>query len=180
MPYADKREQKGNRTEQKMTIFRAWRHVPAVTDINADELKKEGIRFIVFDFDNTLTFHGSEMLSSNILMFLDHLITESFSIFILSNAKKQRMDKVLKKLKFEGRGMSYKPVPFILNKVIRDHGFAKNEVVLIGDQIFTDIIAGNLAKIKTILVERISDNESAGIKLRRKLESALINGSKKD
>jgi uncharacterized protein len=163
-----------------MKFFKAWRHILTVTDINVDELKKEGIKLIIFDFDNTLTHHGSGTLKPITVSFLDLLRSESFRIFVLSNAKKRRMDRILSGLNLEGRGLSFKPFPVILNRVIKNCDVLKKETVLIGDQIFTDIAAGNLAGIKTILVERISDNESRSIKFRRKLEAALINRSREN
>jgi uncharacterized protein len=161
-----------------MNFFKAWRHILTVTDINVDELKKEGIKLIIFDFDNTLTHHGSGTLKPGTVRFLDFLRSESFRIFVLSNAKKRRIDRILYGLGLEGRGLSFKPFPVVLNRVIKNCEVLKRETVLIGDQIFTDIAAGNLAGIKTILVERISDNESRSIKFRRKLEAALINRSR--
>lgn len=162
-----------------MRIFRAWRHISSVTDLDIGELKKEGIKLIIMDFDNTLAFHGSDTISSNIIAFIDVLKKAGFSVYILSNAKKNRMVSVLHGIGLEGRGSSFKPFTGALNKAIRCSGFLKKETVLIGDQIFTDIMAGNMAGIKTMLVDRVSRRETGFIKLKRMAENIVLKKERK-
>lgn len=157
-----------------MKIFRPWKYVAMINDIDVEELKLIGIKLILFDFDNTLAKHHSVKLETDKINYLKLIEENEISVYILSNARKNRIKKVLEDLELRGRGMSIKPFPFVINKVIKEFGFDHTEVVLVGDQILTDVISGNLSKIKTILVDRLDDDENRLIRLRRKIESYII------
>ena len=45
-----------------------------------------------------------------------------------------------------------KPAPFALRRALSLMGATADEAVMIGDQVFTDVVAGNLAGVRTILV----------------------------
>ena len=45
-----------------------------------------------------------------------------------------------------------KPAPFALCRAMEMHGATPDKTVMIGDQVFTDVAAGNLAGVRTVLV----------------------------
>ena len=45
-----------------------------------------------------------------------------------------------------------KPAPFALRRAMEMHGATPDKTVMIGDQVFTDVAAGNLAGVRTVLV----------------------------
>ena len=46
-----------------------------------------------------------------------------------------------------------KPAPFAVRRALSLVGVAPEQAVLVGDQVFTDVMAGNLAGVRTILVD---------------------------
>ena len=52
-----------------------------------------------------------------------------------------------------------KPAPFAVRRALGLMGARAGEAVLIGDQVFTDVMAGNLAGVRTILVEPQSTSD---------------------
>lgn len=144
--------------------------------ISAKKLRQEGIKLILFDFDNTLAGHKSSKLADGAYEYLSSLAKEGILVYILSNAKKKRISPVLAFHGLTGRGMSYKPLPFVLNKTIKKIGTKRSETIMIGDQIFTDVLAGNLAGIRTVYVERLSDEESGTIRFKRIFERKILKG----
>ena len=63
-----------------------------------------------------------------------------------------------------------KPFSGPLKKLIQNEGFKKEEVVLIGDQVLTDVKAGNGAGIMTILTEPISKGDIIWTRFNRVFE----------
>ena len=56
---------------------------------------------------------------------------------------------------------------------------AAEECVVIGDQIFTDILGANLAGMKSILLEPIElETKQKFIAFKRKIERPMLNGRK--
>ena len=45
-----------------------------------------------------------------------------------------------------------KPAPFAIWAALKRLGIPREAAVLVGDQVFTDVMAGNLAGVRTILV----------------------------
>lgn len=161
-----------------MKIFRPSMSITEFDQISAKQLKQEGIKLILFDFDNTLARHRSSKLTKKASDYLLSLKSERIQVYIISNAKKKRITPVLDSLGLDGRGMSYKPLPLFINKTIKSMGIKKNETILIGDQIFTDVLAGNLAGIRSVYIKRISDDESASIRFKRKFEKFILGEGK--
>lgn len=56
-------------------------------------------------------------------------------------------------LGLEAISHAMKPAPFALNAGLKRAGVSKDEAVMVGDQLYTDVWAGNLAGIDTILVK---------------------------
>jgi len=161
-----------------MRILRPWRIFKGVTDIDPDWIEIMGIKLMIFDFDNTLAFHRSNKIDPSVISYLKSLRDRGIIVYVLSNAKKNRIEKLLDELSLKGQGMALKPLPMTLKKVIKAQGASKKETLLVGDQLFTDVLAGNLAGVRTILVKRLSDSEASAIRLRRKLESYILKRSR--
>ena len=66
-----------------------------------------------------------------------------------------------------------KPLPFAFWRALRLLGAHKKEAVVIGDQVFTDVLGGKLAGIYTILVEPLSFREARRTKFNRLVERLL-------
>ena len=56
------------------------------------------------------------------------------------------------------------------NKVIKTLGYNLSEVIIIGDQLYTDILVGNRVGIKTVLVNPMSKDDLLFTKIFRFLE----------
>lgn len=63
-----------------------------------------------------------------------------------------------------------KPLTRGLRKIKHKYKLLKKEMVMIGDQIVTDIASGNNFRIKTILVDPLGEKDMNITKLNRKVE----------
>ena len=57
------------------------------------------------------------------------------------------------------------------DKILKKYDLKKDEVCIIGDQLFTDIYGGNKVGIKTCLVEPLTDIDFFLTKFTRRLEA---------
>lgn len=150
-----------------------------IFDINYDLLVKKGIKCILFDLDNTLVEAKSSEPKKEVIELIEKL-SKKFKVIIVSNSPNTRLAKLQKHLKVDYYGFSCKPMKRNFKKVIKEHNFKNEEIVLIGDQFMTDILGGSRMNIKTILVDPLSD-DLACTKFNRYLEEKVIKSlSKKD
>ncbi|MCL2854244.1 MAG: YqeG family HAD IIIA-type phosphatase [Defluviitaleaceae bacterium] len=146
----------------------------SVTEINYDKFWEQGIRGLIFDIDNTLATFDIALPDEQTTAFLRGLEKKGFAICFLSNNSKKRV-----KLFSEGLGYPHiwraqKPRRSGLRRAMDILGLDKSQVVLIGDQIFTDCLAGNRAGVYTVLTAPINTRDEWQVKLKRFPEKLVL------
>lgn len=145
-----------------MSILVPREEHPTVFDIDYDTLRERGISGLIFDLDNTLCPWRAQTLKGPVEDLLTRLQAQGFRISILSNGNLNKRGKILEELAqleipviFPAR----KPLPFGFRRALKLMGTKPGEVAVIGDQVFTDVLGGNLLGIYTVLVSPISPRE---------------------
>lgn len=156
-----------------MDYFKPHKYYKNIYEINYKKLKDEGIKCLVFDLDNTLGLITNIKCPDKTRDLLRSL-QEDFCIFISSNNTRSRIIPYMRDLGVGGVSWSMKPSTRGLRKIKRDYKFKKNEMVMIGDQIVTDILAGKRFRIKTILVDPLGKEDLKITGLNRKIEEAIL------
>jgi len=149
-------------------------YIKSVYDINLDELKKRGIKLIVFDIDNTLKTYDETIPSSKNKDFFELIKSKGMDVCFLSNGRKKRVKKYNEDINFMAIHCALKPLPYNLKKILKYNKVSEEEVVIVGDQIFTDVIAGKLSNVGTILVEPIKPKNTLIEKFKRMLEKHVL------
>lgn len=145
-----------------------------VTYITTDFLHKHGIKALVLDVDNTLTGHGSQLLSEEVANWLQTIKDAGFKMMVASNNYRKRVGPFAKQIGLDYASFCCKPLPKWWLTAKRKWGLPKNEVALVGDQIFTDVLAGHSAGVKVLMVRPRDDFETTSIKFKRRLEKPFI------
>lgn len=146
----------------------------SILNINYNKLKKQGIKVIVFDLDNTIIEYDNYDLSDEIKELFKKLIKD-FNVIVLSNTKEQKkISFICKELNIDYILFALKPLPFGFNKIKNKYKVNYNEMCMIGDQLFTDVRGATNLSIFACLVDPIDNNESIFTKINRKREDAKI------
>ena len=131
----------------------------SIYHINYEKLKEDGIKCLLFDLDNTCVPFKDKEPNNKLVDLFERLKDMDFKVIIFSNATKKRITPFKNGLNVDCSAKSKKPNTNKLMKVIKMFGYDLSEVVLIGDQLFTDILCGNRAGIKTVLVNPMSKDD---------------------
>ena len=107
-----------------------------------------------FDLDNTIIAYDEDMLSNEHLAFFNKL-KENFKIVVISNSGFKRVSGALKNLDVPYVYHSLKPSKIGLKKALKLSGAKKEETVLIGDQLMTDVYGASRFNIQSILVRAV-------------------------
>ncbi len=148
-----------------------------IEDIN---LKKyENFKALIIDHDNTLVKRGDVNLEDGVLKWLEEA-KKNFKIGILSNNRKHKVSYLKNNFDIPVIENALKPLPISFKKMMNILNVKKDEVILIGDQIFTDIFGGNLLGFYTILVEpKDKDRDFILTKIQRLFEDPILKKLKK-
>ena len=142
----------------------------SIYHIDYDKLKEDGIKCLMFDLDNTCVPFKDTEPNKKLKDLFETLKDMDFKVIIYSNATKKRLTPFKNGLGVDCSASSKKPSTKKLLKVIKLLGYELSDVVLIGDQLYTDMLCGNRAGIKTILVNPMSKDDLLFTKLFRFLE----------
>ena len=152
------------------------KYVNSVYSIDLEKLKNDDIEAVIFDIDNTLVPYYVPNANERIKKLFSKFKDKGFKVGVLSNNKKHRVSLFCKDLNIEYVHKAGKPGIKGLGTLIKKLGVKNHKnTVIIGDQVFTDVLCGNRMGIHTILVKPVSKKDSFGTWIKRGLESIIIN-----
>lgn len=142
-------------------------------------LKEVGIRTILCDLDNTLTpAHNPHPVAMS-FDFVKNCQENGFDFYIISNNHPKRVKLVADELQVKYHPETKKPFGKRLLKFLNKEGIAKDNCILIGDQILTDVIYANRLGLKSILIEPCSSKDLPITYINRKLDRLIRKRLKK-
>ena len=141
-----------------------------VRDISADMLHQAGIRGLLIDVDNTIA-PWRQSPSLDIKEWMAGMNDAGVQLCILSNNRHPTRVKLMA----EDLGVLFiakagKPRRGGYERAQKLLNLQRHEVAVVGDQIFTDILGGKRAGIKTILVMPLPGGELPALKILRFIE----------
>ena len=135
-------------------------------------LKEQGIRLVLADLDNTLAPYEEALPSPALRRWKEELEGAGITLFVVSNSRKSRRCPDF----CEALGIPYvrhagKPSRKGFREALRQTGIPAENTLMVGDQIFTDIMGANRAGIATVLVRPMAWGKNPGRRLRYALET---------
>jgi len=154
-------------------------HFNNVREISMEFLQKNNIKALILDVDNTLIDYDKN-LSEETIKWAEELKEKGIKLYILSNSnKKDKVKTVAEKLQIEYEYFGKKPLKTGFKKVQKKLEEKPENIGVVGDQIFTDVLGGNRCKMFTILVEPIAEKDIWITLLKRPIENAIKKKYKK-
>lgn len=148
--------------------------VEAVYDLTVESLKKHGIKAVLVDLDNTLIAWNNPDGTPEMKQWLHALRDAGIRIIVVSNNTKRRVRRAVEKFDIDYVYWSFKPFTFGINRALRLFHFEKKEVVMVGDQLMTDIRAAHRAGIRSILVKPLVKHDSIKTQINRARERRVL------
>lgn len=158
-------------------MFQPTYKIKSVLDLKSEMLQKDNIKLVLFDADCTLIYDKSFFVEEKMLDKIKEIEKKGIKIVIASNGKIHRINKVFEKHPIKAYPMCLKPLPWKVGKIIKNYN--KNEVVLVGDQYFTDIMCANFLGIKSYMVAPYGEGKGFFIKVKRFFEKYIVGDYRK-
>ncbi|AEF95028.1 HAD superfamily (subfamily IIIA) phosphatase, TIGR01668 [Desulfotomaculum nigrificans CO-1-SRB] len=149
-------------------------YVSSLYEINLAELKKRGIKAILFDIDNTIIPWDRDHLDPQVEAWFRNLVNQGFKVCFVSNNNQNRVAALTSFLHVPGVSKAGKPRRRGLRQALNILNAKIEETALVGDQVFTDVLAGNRLGLYTILVTPMAGKEFIGTKINRQLEKLVL------
>ena len=155
------------------------KYIDKVEQITIEFLQKNKIKALILDVDNTLIDYNKN-LSQSIIDWAKKLKKQGIKLYILSNTnQKEKVEKVAKTLEIPFRNLAKKPLKAGFLKIQKELKEKPENIGVVGDQIFTDILGGNRCNMFTILVEPIDPKDFWYTAWKRPIENKIKKEIKK-
>ncbi|MBR2994703.1 YqeG family HAD IIIA-type phosphatase [Candidatus Saccharibacteria bacterium] len=141
-----------------MTIFRADKKFERFEDVTPDLLKKEGVKLLLCDLDNTLRLHSEKEPADELQDWVEDCRKAGVRIIIISNnGRKKMMQRFCEPIEVDCVWWAKKPMSTKLTEAMKEYGFKPKETVMLGDKWSTDVLAAKFAKVRAWQVEHRRD-----------------------
>ncbi|MFC1616914.1 YqeG family HAD IIIA-type phosphatase [Candidatus Margulisiibacteriota bacterium] len=143
-----------------------------VEDIHLEGLYHEGYRSLLLDIDNTILSRSERNITLEKMNWINKCKTVGFDIYLVSNnSSSKRVRRVSEQINvYEGLYFSCKPMVLGILDLADVYNINLKKTVIIGDQLFTDVIAGNWLGAYTCLVDPMDKKLSIIKTVQREVE----------
>ena len=132
-----------------MSIFRADKKFERFEDVTPKLLKKEKVKLLLCDLDNTLRLHSEKEPADELIEWIKDCKSTGVTIVIISNnGRKKMMKKFCKPIDIPCVWWAKKPMSTKLTETMAKYKFAPEDTVMLGDKWSTDVLAARFAKVR--------------------------------
>lgn len=154
-------------------------HVKSIFEISAKDLTAKGIKGVITDLDNTLVEWDRPNATPALTAWFKELKESNISVTIVSNNNEARVKAFATPLNIPFIHEARKPFGNTFRKAIKQMNVSKEEVVVIGDQLLTDVFGGNISGIHTILVVPVAQSDGFFTRFNRRVERRILSYMKR-
>ena len=149
-------------------------YVHSFQDIPYENYKKQGIKTLFFDLDNTVMSYDEKIISKENLSFLEQL-KKDFNVVIVSNSGYKRVSFACIQAGYEFIHSAKKPFKSGYIRALKKASAQIKTSLFIGDQLMTDIFGASRMNIESILVKPLKQrSDHIFTRTNRKLERILL------
>jgi len=141
-----------------MSVFHADKKFERFEDVTPELLKKEGVKLLMCDLDNTLRLHSEKEPADELADWVYEVKNAGVKIVVISNnGRKKMMQKFCEPLGIDCVWWAKKPVSTKLTEMMQRFKIAPSDAVMLGDKWSTDVLAAKFAKVRSWQVEHRKD-----------------------
>ncbi len=154
--------------------FRPDARAPALPAVDIEALWGRGVRGIVLDLDNTCCGYRQPHLAEGVADWVARARSRGLRLVMLSNNFTERVAAVGAALDVPTVANALKPLPFGFLRALRLLGTARRETVVIGDQLFTDVLGAKVLGLHAVLTEPLVPKDFPLTRVLRVLERVVF------
>lgn len=149
-------------------------YVKKVYDISPAMLLEQNVTGIITDLDNTLVEWDRADATPMLIDWLKDMKDAGIQVVIVSNNNELRVKSFADPLGIPFIYQARKPMGRAFRKALAIMNVKRENVVVIGDQMLTDIFGGNLNKLHTILVLPVAQSDGFFTRFNRMVERRIM------
>ena len=146
----------------------------SIYDITPELLRAQQVRGVLIDLDGTMASRHEKTPSERVKPFLTGLLDAGIRVLVLSNNNETRVTRFCQALGVPWQHAAKKPFKQGFLQAAQALQVPINACAVIGDQIYTDTLGGNLAGVKATFYVTSFDAKDFWIRARYQFERPFI------
>ncbi|MBW1605694.1 YqeG family HAD IIIA-type phosphatase [Lactobacillus sp. Sy-1] len=148
--------------------------ISAIYDLKPVQLNAMGIKAVFTDLDNTLIPWNNPDGTPQLRTWLATLAEFNIKLVVISNNKHSRVKRAVSNLDLDFISRAMKPLPAGINRALRKYQLNRDQVIMVGDQLMTDVWASNNAGVRSVLVKPILNSDAWITSVNRRIEGRVM------
>nr|WP_203642797.1 YqeG family HAD IIIA-type phosphatase [Levilactobacillus andaensis] len=148
--------------------------VTNIYDLTPQQLRENGVRAVLTDLDNTLIAWNNPDGTPELRHWLTLLELAGIRVIVVSNNSRARVDRAVAPFKLPYIHRALKPLSWGLRRALRRWHLRRDEVIMVGDQLLTDVWSAHRTGIRSVLVKPILKSDAWITKGNRVLEKVVM------
>ncbi|MBD1382068.1 YqeG family HAD IIIA-type phosphatase [Metabacillus arenae] len=157
-----------------LKLFLPGEFVKNIFEITPQKLKEQNIKGVITDLDNTLVEWDRPNATPKLIKWFAEMKEHGIKVTIVSNNNEKRVSSFSQPLKIPFIYKARKPMGKAFRRAVKNMGLKKEEVVVIGDQLLTDVLGGNRNGFQTILVVPVAATDGVVTRFNRQVERRIM------
>lgn len=160
--------------EPEALMFRPDLEVQTIVDVPLQALWQRGLRGIIIDLDNTVCGFGQTDPAPGVRGWIAAAKTQGFELAMVSNNFPERVAAMSATLGVPAVPNALKPLPGGFLAALRMLGTPRNKTVVIGDQLFTDVLGAKLLGLHAVLTQPLLPKDFPLTRVLRMMERVFF------
>ena len=135
--------------------FIPFAHATSIYEIDPEFFKKNGVKTLFIDLDNTLDSYKAKIPQERSINYVNRIKKLGITPVIISNNRYERVSGYAQALGIECLASARKPFSKRIKAELKRRNLQPEDVMLVGDQMMTDVQAARGAKIRVVLTEKV-------------------------
>ncbi|MGI6734981.1 MAG: YqeG family HAD IIIA-type phosphatase [Bacilli bacterium] len=144
-----------------------------VYEVSLDFYRKHGIKTLLIDLDNTLASYRDREPSAETIKFVRNLETNGIRVLLASNNSGKRVKRYAETLGIPYIAGARKPLASKMRKFLKNEGVDFNSLLMIGDQLLTDVFCANTLGVKIMLTDKLVNEDQWTTRINRLIDRPL-------
>lgn len=145
-----------------------------ICDLSPELLAKHGIKGLLLDLDNTLTTHDNPRPADGVPEWISRMKENGIKMCIVSNNHEPRVKPFADALGLDFVWEGKKPLSKGFREAKEKMHLPWNDLAVVGDQIYTDVLGAWLKRLKCVYVFPIEHEKQWFLRLKRKIEKPFL------
>ena len=135
--------------------FIPFAYAQSIYEVPVDFYAKNGVKVLLIDLDNTLDSYRLYKPTERAVNIVKAIKETGVQAYVVSNNRAKRVKGYADEMGVECIYSAHKPFSRRIRNFLKEKGVSSAEVMLVGDQLMTDVLAARGAHIRVLLTEKI-------------------------